>query len=114
MLNILSDIKALLGFLLVLDSSDKERFDDAKEVLHIHLLKSDLMVTSPLPFVVVANKSDVAGAASNAEIVDALSLNSVKRHKWAIQSTCALSGEGTFEAMYQMANMVKEYRKSKR
>lgn len=43
---------------------------------------------------VYANKQDVAGCMSAAEISDLLNLTAIKKHKWQIQSCCALTGEG--------------------
>lgn len=43
---------------------------------------------------VLANKQDVKGAMSAAEISRQLDLTGIKKHQWHIQSCCALSGEG--------------------
>ena len=44
---------------------------------------------------VFANKQDIKGAMSAAEISQQLSLTSVKDHPWHIQACCALTGEGS-------------------
>jgi len=43
---------------------------------------------------VFANKQDVKGRMSAAEISQELKLTSVKDHTWQIQACCALTGEG--------------------
>lgn len=42
----------------------------------------------------LANKNDIKGALTAADISDALGLNNIKTHQWHIQSTCALTGNG--------------------
>lgn len=43
---------------------------------------------------VFANKQDIKGSMSAAEISQHLNLTSIKDHPWHIQGCCALSGEG--------------------
>ena len=43
---------------------------------------------------IFANKQDVKGSMSAAEISQHLNLTSIKDHGWHIQSCCALTGEG--------------------
>jgi hypothetical protein len=43
---------------------------------------------------VLANKNDIKGAMTSAEISDFLGLTRIKAHPWHIQSCCALTGEG--------------------
>jgi len=43
---------------------------------------------------IFANKQDLKGAMSSAEISQQLNLTSVKDHIWHIQACCALTGEG--------------------
>ena len=43
---------------------------------------------------VFANKQDIKGCMSAAEISQQLSLTSVKDHVWHIQACCGLTGEG--------------------
>ena len=43
---------------------------------------------------VYANKQDVKGSMSAAEISQHLNLTSIKDHGWHIQACCALTGEG--------------------
>ena len=43
---------------------------------------------------IFANKQDIKGAMSAAEISQQLNLTSIKDHGWHIQGCCALTGEG--------------------
>lgn len=43
---------------------------------------------------IFANKQDMKGCMSAAEISKYLTLSSIKDHPWHIQSCCALTGEG--------------------
>ena len=77
--------------ILVVDSTDRERLSISKEELHKMLGHEELNKANILIF---ANKQDVKGCMSAAEISKQLNLQSVKKHKWQIQPCCALSGEG--------------------
>lgn len=48
---------------------------------------------------VLANKSDLPGAMTSKEVADGLGLMNIRNRKWYIQSTCANTGEGIYEAL---------------
>ena len=62
------------GAIFVVDAADKARFDEAREALHTALEDKRL---AGKPVLVFANKQDVGGAATTAELATALELNSV-------------------------------------
>lgn len=62
-----------------------------------------------VPVVVIANKQDLPNALKPSEVADLMTLRKLTSRKWYIQAACATTGEGIFEAMSEMANMVKEY-----
>jgi len=62
--------------------------------------------------VVLANKQDLPNAASTSEIMSKLELNTIHNRPWYIQSTCAVSGDGVYEAMNELSSMVKKFQKS--
>jgi signal recognition particle receptor subunit beta len=62
-----------------------------------------------VPFVIIANKQDLPNALPCSEIVNRLKLSNFKS-KWFIQSSCAITGEGIYEAMKRMADLIKENR----
>jgi hypothetical protein len=46
------------------------------------------------------------------EIIHKLGMNDLHgKHKWYIQSACAITGDGLADSMLEMANLVKQYRK---
>ncbi|XP_008327669.1 putative ADP-ribosylation factor-like protein 5C [Cynoglossus semilaevis] len=77
--------------ILVVDSTDRERLTLNKEELHQLLAHENLQSAAVL---VLANKQDVKGSMTAAEISHCLTLNSIKSHPWHIQACCALTGEG--------------------
>merc|ERR1711934_130654 len=80
--------------IMVVDSSDRERVAVTKEELFRMLSVEEVKDAVVLVF---ANKQDVAGAMTVAEIADALELDTVKSHQWHIQGCCAISGQGLYE-----------------
>lgn len=77
--------------ILVVDSTDRERLSITRQELHKILAHEELHQCAVL---VLANKQDVKGSMSAAEISRHLNLTSIKKHKWQIQACCALTGEG--------------------
>lgn len=77
--------------IMVIDSTDRERLNVIKEELHSMLNHEEL---SKAKVLVYANKQDLKGSMTAAEISKELGLTSIKRHPWHIQSCCALTGEG--------------------
>ncbi|XP_039262482.1 ADP-ribosylation factor-like protein 5A [Styela clava] len=77
--------------ILVVDSTDRERLHISKKELHEMLQNEDLKKAKLL---VYANKQDIKGCMTAAEISQQLKLTSVKDHTWQIQACCALTGSG--------------------
>ncbi|CAF4058616.1 unnamed protein product [Adineta steineri] len=99
------------GVIFVIDSNDRDRIDEAREVLHSILTKPDL---SSLPLVVLANKQDLPNAMKTSDIAQKLGLNTLNgKHKWVIQSACAVTGDGLLEGMLEMSNLIKQHRKNR-
>lgn len=74
-----------------MDSTDRERLSITRQELHKILAHEELSQSAVL---VLANKQDVKGSMTAAEISRQLNLTSIKKHKWQIQACCALTGEG--------------------
>jgi ADP-ribosylation factor protein 1 len=92
------------GLIYVVDSSDTLRFAESSEELHA-IMNNDEM--RDVPVVVIANKQDLPNAVSCGEMASKLGLDKLK-NKWFIQSACAVTGEGIYEGMERMGQMVKE------
>ena len=99
------------GLVYVVDSSDRERFNEARDEL-FWILDSEEM--RGVPVVVLGNKQDLQHAVSPADLASKLGLAQIRTHPWFIQGTCATNGDGLLEAMSELGKMVKEYKKSRR
>jgi len=95
------------GLIFVIDSSDKERIEIAKEELQRMLSEDDLKEAALLVF---ANKQD-QGVMNVTEITEKLGLASLRGREWFIQGTCALSGEGLFEGLDWLSKTVSSTKK---
>ncbi|XP_036409498.1 ADP-ribosylation factor-like protein 5B [Megalops cyprinoides] len=77
--------------ILVVDSTDRERLTLTKEELHRMLAHEELENAAVL---ILANKQDMKGSMTAAEISQCLTLSSITGHSWHVQACCALTGEG--------------------
>jgi len=84
-----------LGLIFVVDSSDKERVELAREELQRMLEEEELRNACLLVF---ANKQDL-GVLSVAEVTEKLGLHTLKGREWYIQGTCAMTGDGLYEGL---------------
>ncbi|KAM6450785.1 ADP-ribosylation factor-like protein 5B [Python bivittatus] len=89
--------------ILVVDSIDRERLSVTKEELYRMLAHEDLQKAAVLIF---ANKQDMKGCMTAAEISKYLTLSSIKDHPWHIQSCCALTGEGLCQGLEWMTSRI--------
>jgi len=83
------------GLIFVVDSSDKERVELAKEELQRMLGEEELRDAVLLVF---ANKQDL-GVMSVAEVTEKLGLHTLRGREWYIQGTCAMTGDGLYEGL---------------
>jgi ADP-ribosylation factor protein 1 len=91
------------GLIFVVDSNDRERVNEAAEELQKMLNEDELRDAALLVF---ANKQDLPNAMSVAELTDKLGLHSIRNRKWYIQSTCATSGDGLYEGLDWLSNVL--------
>ncbi|ELP85134.1 ADP-ribosylation factor, putative [Entamoeba invadens IP1] len=92
------------AIIFVVDSTDKERLSIAKDELHSMLSEPELKETI---IAVFANKQDMAGALTSAEISDKLMLHTIKSHTWNIFNTSAITGAGLEPGLKWVANQIK-------
>ncbi|KAK8381552.1 hypothetical protein O3P69_018565 [Scylla paramamosain] len=90
--------------ILVIDSTDRERLSITREELYKMLAHEELSRAAVL---IYANKQDVKGSMSAAEISRLLNLTSVKKHRWQIQGCCALTGEGLYQGLEWIGSTLK-------
>ena len=62
--------------------------------LSMLILVSNMQDLKHAGVLLYANKQDIKGSMSSAEISQQLNLTSIKDHEWHIQACCALTGEG--------------------
>uniref|UniRef100_A0A452G2B5 ARF like GTPase 5A n=1 Tax=Capra hircus TaxID=9925 RepID=A0A452G2B5_CAPHI len=85
-------------------NTDRERISVTREELYKMLAHEDLRKAGLLIF---ANKQDVKGCMTVAEISQFLKLTSIKDHQWHIQACCALTGEGLCQGLEWMMSRLK-------
>lgn len=90
------------GLIFVVDSSDKERIEIAKEELHRMIADEELREASILVF---ANKQDL-GVMSVAEVTEKLGLHILRGRDWYIQGTCAMTGAGLYDGLEWLSKMI--------
>ena len=91
------------GLIFVVDSSDTERIEYAKEELQ-RLLNEDGLKDAAL--LIFANKQDLSGAMSSTEVAEKLDLATVNDREWYIQGTCAMTGGGLYEGLDWLSKAV--------
>ena len=80
--NILSSLVNNDALIYVVDSSDRLRFQDAREELDLMLQEDSLRHT---PVLILANKQDLPGAATCSEITEAFEMHKRQERQWYIQ-----------------------------
>ncbi|CAK8694858.1 ADP-ribosylation factor 1-like [Clavelina lepadiformis] len=100
------------GLIFVVDSADPSRFNEAKEEL-LGVIADDQM--SQIPVMILANKQDIVCAQPINEVSTQLSLDEIPpSQKWEIHGCSATKGDGVFEALDVFAQMVKDYKRSRK
>ena len=94
----------LSGLIFVVDSNDRDRIGEAREELMRMLSEDELRDAALLIF---ANKQDLPNAMSTAEMTEKLGLHSLRQRSWYIQAACATSGDGLYEGLDWLANVLK-------
>ena len=89
------------AIIYVVDSSDVERVGTSREEFHALLEEEELKDAILLVF---ANKQDLPGALSDAEVTEQLGLSSIKNRTLSIFKCSALEGKGLFECLDWLAD----------
>jgi ADP-ribosylation factor-like protein 1 len=85
----------------VIDSADVDRLAVSKTELVSMLEEEELR---GVPLLVLANKQDLPGAASEVTLSESLGLTGERDRPWSLYKTSALSGEGLADALDWYAN----------
>jgi ADP-ribosylation factor-like protein 1 len=91
----------------VVDSSDVDRLGTSREEFHAILDEEELKNALIL---VYANKQDISGALTEAQVAEGLGLHDIKNRDWAIFKASAIKGTGLFEGLEWLSNMLKNRR----
>ncbi|OMJ10397.1 ADP-ribosylation factor-like protein 1, partial [Smittium culicis] len=84
------------AIIYVVDSADRDRIGICRDEL-VSMLEEDELRNSVL--LVFANKQDIEGAMTAAEISTSLGLTRLKNRQWAIYRTSATKGEGLHDGL---------------
>jgi len=100
------------GLLFVVDSSDVQRVAEARDEI-FSVLKDEAM-DQGVPTVILANKQDLPNALKSWELVDKMGLRELRSNPWHVQEMCALTGDGLYDGIHKLADMVKQYQKERK
>ncbi|EDV28573.1 ADP-ribosylation factor-like protein 1 [Trichoplax sp. H2] len=92
------------AIIYVVDSMDRERIGVSKGELVAMLEEEELSKATLLVF---ANKQDIDGCMTAAEVSNALGLPALRDRQWQIFKTSAIKGEGLDDAMEWLINALK-------
>jgi len=84
------------ALVMVVDSNDRDRIGEARDEMHRMLNEEELRDAVLL---CLCNKQDLPNAMCAAEVTDKLGLHSLRQRNWYVQSTCATTGDGLYEAL---------------
>ena len=93
------------GVIWVVDSNDPVRVAESRTELEAVLGDERMREAAVL---VLANKQDLPGALTLAQLTDKLGLAEWRARPWHIQATCAVTGEGIVDGLEWMANTMKK------
>uniref|UniRef100_A0A1B6DN14 small monomeric GTPase n=1 Tax=Clastoptera arizonana TaxID=38151 RepID=A0A1B6DN14_9HEMI len=96
-------LENIKGLIFVVDSNDKERIEEAKSALQAILQDCKSPNT---PLLVFANKQDITHAMNISELTQELGLKELNNRHWYIQKTCATTGEGLYEGLDWLSNVL--------
>eukprot|EP01107_Rhizomastix_libera_P018516 TRINITY_DN964_c0_g1_i2.p1 TRINITY_DN964_c0_g1~~TRINITY_DN964_c0_g1_i2.p1 ORF type:complete len:175 (-),score=5.49 TRINITY_DN964_c0_g1_i2:262-786(-) len=84
------------ALIFVIDSSDRDRIDEARVELHRIVGDKDMKDAIIL---VLANKSDLPNAMTSDEVSGRLDLPALQGRVWHVENSCAITGDGLFEGL---------------
>jgi ADP-ribosylation factor-like protein 6 len=93
------------GIIYVVDSSDRMRIVVSKEELYSMLNHAE-MIDKNIPILILANKMDIKGSCTVAQVQELLEVDKIKNRPWHIYSSNAITGQGIDEAIEWLAKMI--------
>jgi len=92
------------GLIYVVDCLDRERVNKAASEFR-QILDDPLMRNSAI--LVFANKQDLKGSLTPAEVCESLGLMDLKGRQWHVQASVAIRGEGLYEGLDWLSNTLR-------
>ncbi|KAL5008402.1 hypothetical protein ScPMuIL_013983 [Solemya velum] len=96
------------GLIYVVDSADVVRIAEARDNLFAICGHEDMR---GVPVTVLANKQDIPGSMTPAEVANGLELTKIHNRKWYVQGCCGTRGDGIQEGITELVAMIKEKKK---
>nr|CAB3222738.1 ADP-ribosylation factor 3 [Phallusia mammillata] len=93
------------GLIFVVDCSDEDRIEEAKDELHRIINDREMRDAVLLVF---ANKQDLPNALTPSQITHKLGLHGMTNHQWKVQPSCATTGDGLGEGMSWLHSLQKK------
>ena len=93
-----------LAAVFVVDSSARARIGEARAWLQTLLAAGEI---SGAPVLVYANKQDVTGAMTAAEVTEELGLGAIRGREWHVQPASVVTGAGLAEGLDWLASAVR-------
>ena len=84
------------GIIFVIDSNDKESFQNVREALKLCLNDEQLKNAA---FLIFANKQDLNDATPPNELINILEIEKIQNRKWFVQGSSAINGQGIKEGL---------------
>lgn len=88
--------EGIQAVIFVVDSSDRERMDEAAMEFKRMMNEDQLRDATVLIF---ANKQDLPNAITSSELTDIMGLRFLKNRNWFLQPSCAATGSGLYEGL---------------
>lgn len=101
--------KGAEGIMFVIDSADHDTLEESKTELSQIFLNNEM---NTLPILLIANKQDLPSAMTIDYLNKYLSGFLETQRQVIIKSTCAVTGEGLFEALDALYEMILNRRKT--
>ena len=99
------------AIIFVIDATDQERMLIAKEELW-RLLSNEELANCDL--LVYANKQDLPDAMNRKQIAKEMELEKIRDRKWCVMPSVAVTGDGLYEGLNWVADVILKKPKSKR
>ncbi|KAL3873468.1 hypothetical protein ACJMK2_036581 [Sinanodonta woodiana] len=103
-------LKGSKGLVYVIDSSDKERLEEARKELFSICKIPDFQ---GIPIVVIANKQDMPGAMDPKYIAEFFKLKAQTDRDWCVRGSSALTGNGVGDSLEILAKLILDIQKER-